>query len=115
MLISVTQAASKLGVAQRTIYDLAAPAGPIPCHRIGRRILFSPDDLTEYLQSCRYTEIKREVATFLNSTDKLKVSESALENYFRKRGRAPKLTPTAAKNRPDSTPLQLVSKSQRTA
>jgi len=44
-MLSVTEAAKRLGVSARTVYDLAAPAGPIPCHRIGRRIVFSDDDL----------------------------------------------------------------------
>src|SRR5690606_29593071 len=68
VMLSVAEAAKRLGVSPRTVYDLAAPAGPIPCHRIGRRIVFSQEDLTEYLQQCRYTEIKKEVATFLSST-----------------------------------------------
>lgn len=114
-MLSVTEAAKRLGVASRTVYDLAAPAGPIPCHRIGRRIVFSEDDLEEYIQSCRYTEIKREVATFLSSTVALKAEGSALERYFRKHGRVPKLTPTTAKSQAVSTPLRLVSKNQRTA
>lgn len=108
-MLSVIEAAKRLGVSTRTVYDLAAPAGPIPCHRIGRRVLFSEEDIQEYLQSCRYTEIKREVASFLNSTVSLKASGSGLESYFRKRGREPKLTPTIDKKRPGSTPLQLVS------
>ncbi|MFT0547817.1 helix-turn-helix domain-containing protein [Allopusillimonas ginsengisoli] len=114
MLISVEQAARQLGIARRTVYDLAAPGGPIPCHRIGRRILFSSEDITEYLQSCRYTETKRAVASFLNSTGKLKVTGSGLESYFRKRGRVPKLTPTTGKNPPASTPLQPASSVQPT-
>src|SRR5690606_19723428 len=102
-MLSVIEAAKRLGVSTRTVYDLAAPAGPIPCHRIGRRVLFSEEDIQEYLQACRSTEIKREVASFVNSTVSLKASGSGLESYFRKRGRAPKLTPTTAKNRPGST------------
>ncbi|NYT26201.1 helix-turn-helix domain-containing protein [Alcaligenaceae bacterium] len=113
-MLSVIEAAKRLGVSPRTVYDLAAPSGPIPCHRIGRRIVFSTEDLTEYLHQCRYTEIKREVATFLSSTVSLRASGSGLENYFRKRGREPKLTPTTAKNRRDSTPLQLVSNGKNT-
>ncbi|MFC3338765.1 helix-turn-helix domain-containing protein [Paracandidimonas soli] len=108
-MLSVIEASKRLGVSPRTVYDLAAPAGPIPCHRIGRRIIFAEEDIQEYLRSCRYTEIKREVASFLNSTVSLRASGSGLESYFRKRGREPKLTPTTDKKRPDSTPLQLVS------
>lgn len=108
-MLSVPEAARELGVSPRTVYDLAAPGGPIPCHRVGRRILFSPEDLSEYLQSCRYTETKRAVASSLNSTVSLKGSGSALEKLFQSRGVKPKLTPTTVRSRPDSTRLQLVS------
>ncbi len=108
-MLNVAETAAALGVAQRTVYDLAAPGGPIPCHRIGRRILFSREDLAEYLASCRYTEIKRVVASSLSSTVSLKGNECALEKLFQSRGVKPKLTPTTAKSRRASTPLQLVS------
>lgn len=96
-LLSVTQAATELGVSPRTVYGLAAPGGPIPCHRIGRRVLFQAQDIQNYLQACRFTQIKRAVVSSLSSTASLKVSESGLENYFRKRGLKPKLTPTTVK------------------
>ncbi|AZW14254.1 hypothetical protein CS344_20305 [Bordetella bronchiseptica] len=112
-MLSADEAASVLGVAKRTVYDLAAPAGPIPCHRIGRRLLFSREDLAEYLTSCRFTETKRAVASYLNSTVSLKASESGLESYFRRRGHEPRLTPTTGKNVHDSTPLRLVSSGRR--
>ena len=34
--LNASQAAMLLGVSARQVYDLAAPAGPIPCTRIGR-------------------------------------------------------------------------------
>lgn len=108
-MLSVLEAARHLGVSPRTVYDLAAPGGPIPCHRVGRRILFSPEDLAEYLQSCRYSETKRTVASSLNSTASLKGNGSALEKLFQSRGVKPKLTPTNAKSRRDCTRLPLVS------
>src|SRR3546814_4688023 len=102
-MLSVEQAAQRMGVSRRTVYDLAAPAGPIPATRIGRRVLFSEVDIQEYLASCRHTEIKREVATFLNSTARLKASESALQSYFQERGRKPKLTPDRKSTRLNSS------------
>ena len=39
--MNIKQAAQVLGVSGRMVYTLAAPAGPIPCHRIGRRIISS--------------------------------------------------------------------------
>ena len=32
---------------------LAAPGGPIPCTRIGKRIIFDMPDILEFKQSCR--------------------------------------------------------------
>ncbi|AZY49722.1 helix-turn-helix domain-containing protein [Bordetella avium] len=108
-MLSVAEAAAVLCVAQRTVYDLAAPGGPIPCHRFGRRILFTKEDLTEYIASCRYIETKRAVVSSLSSTAPLKASESALPSFFRSRGVVPRQTPTTAKKPRASTPLQLVS------
>ncbi|UMU20462.1 helix-turn-helix domain-containing protein [Herbaspirillum seropedicae] len=102
-LIGVSAAADALGVSSRHIYDLAAPAGPIPCYRIGRRILFKPADLHSYLESCRYTVIKKEVISSLNLTAGLKVSGSGLENTFRKLGINPRRTPSTVKNQRVST------------
>src|SRR3546814_5392632 len=61
-------AAAFLGVSLRQVYDLAAPHGPIPCYRTGRRITFDRADLVEYRQKCRSTEIKCAVNISLNST-----------------------------------------------
>jgi hypothetical protein len=61
--IQPSAAAIILGVSKRQIYDLAAPGGPIPCFRIGKRIVFDAKDLQEYKESCRHTEIKTRVAT----------------------------------------------------
>lgn len=102
-LISVAEAAKELGVSARTVYTLAAPGGPIPCHRIGARILFSPDDLQQYLQSCRHTEIKRAVAKYSSSTVSPTGGRSELERYFREQGLNPRLTPTSGRRSPDTT------------
>ncbi|WP_112076794.1 helix-turn-helix domain-containing protein [Herbaspirillum rubrisubalbicans] len=101
-LIGVASAAATLCVSPRHVYDLAAPAGPIPCYRIGRRILFNRNDLFSYLESCRYTATKKEVISSLNSTAALKARGSGLENTFRKLGISPRLTPSTGKNQPVS-------------
>lgn len=53
--MNATQAADVLGVSARQVYALAAPAGPIPCTRIGKRIIFDMADILEFKQSCRST------------------------------------------------------------
>lgn len=108
-MLNVAETAAVLGVAQRTVYDLAAPGGPMPCHRIGRRILFTQEDLAEYIASCRYTETKRAIASSWSSTVPLKASASALQSFSQSREVAPRQTPTTAKSPRGSTPLQLVS------
>ncbi len=102
--VSPKEAAAYLGVSLRLVYDLAAPHGPIPCYRHGRRIAFNSDDLISYKSSCRSTEIKRAVVSSLNSTVSLAASESALESCFQKLGVKPRLTPTIGRNQPASTP-----------
>ena len=50
--MNVKDAANLLGVSPGKVYALAAPGGPIPCHRIGKRIIFDRSDVLEYQQSC---------------------------------------------------------------
>lgn len=44
-------AADYTGLSRRTLVDLAAPKGPIPVVRVGRRCLFRISDLEEFLAS----------------------------------------------------------------
>ncbi|MBR8656736.1 helix-turn-helix domain-containing protein [Achromobacter sp. Marseille-Q0513] len=101
--ISALEAARLLGVSPRHVYDLAAPDGPIPCYRVGRRISFELTDLLEYRQSCRSIATQNAVSTSLNSTARLKVRESALVAVFRKHGLEPRPTPSTARNPHGST------------
>ena len=47
-LLPTRDAAHVLAVSQRTLWGLTAPRGPIPCVRIGRRVLYSPADLQAF-------------------------------------------------------------------
>jgi len=91
-MISAAAAAEALGVSTRTIYDLAAPAGPIPCYRIGRRLVFALADVLAFQATCRHTQRKLE-ARPVASAPRLKVAdpESGLLATFRKLGVKPKL------------------------
>lgn len=57
--MNAAQAAALLGVSPRAVYDLAAPGGPIPCVRIGRRVVFEEADVLEFKATCRSTETAR--------------------------------------------------------
>lgn len=96
--MNAQQAAEFLQVSKRYVYTLAAPDGPIPCLRIGRKVIFDETDLMEFKLSCRSTETKKEAATFSSSRAVSMGAESALQKLFRKRGLEPKLTPTTGKN-----------------
>lgn len=51
VLVSVREAASMLGgISQRNLWSLTTPRGPIPCVRLGRRVLYRPADLAHYVE-----------------------------------------------------------------
>ncbi|TEA78686.1 DNA-binding protein [Allopusillimonas ginsengisoli] len=101
--IPPAQAARLLGISRSKVYTLAAPEGPIPCVRIGRRVIFEMSDLMEYREKCRSIETKATVVSSLNSTARLKTSVSELESVFQKLGVKPKRTPSIARSQRDST------------
>jgi excisionase family DNA binding protein len=84
--ISASDAAEILGVSTRQVYDLAAPAGPLPCYRIGGRIVFERTEVEAYFQSCRCVQTPRQTPTRLTSTRIPGRGESALEKTFREMG-----------------------------
>jgi len=53
LTLRVREAAEALGICERTLYQLTAPRGPIPCVRIGRgkrkTVLYSVDVLREWV------------------------------------------------------------------
>ena len=57
MMITAEEVAEILGTSRGAVYDLAAPKGPIPCVRMGRRcIRFNHDDVQAYIEACRCTQ-----------------------------------------------------------
>ena len=49
ILVSVREAASMLGgISLRNLWSLTAPRGPIPCVKLGKRVLYRPADLANY-------------------------------------------------------------------
>ncbi|WP_428983794.1 helix-turn-helix domain-containing protein [Rhodoferax mekongensis] len=55
--MSVIEASEFLGVSPRMVYQLAAPNGPIPCYRIGKRIVFDAKDVQDYKANCRFEHV----------------------------------------------------------
>ncbi|HIQ20249.1 MAG TPA: DNA-binding protein [Planctomycetes bacterium] len=52
-MISITEAAQMLGISPRHLWSLTSPRGPIPCVRLGRRVLYSVHDLRNFLRSAK--------------------------------------------------------------
>lgn len=86
-----------LGISRGALYDLAAPKGPIPCVRFGRRcIRFNPEDIQAHIEACRHTQVQMPSirdAAVRRPAVKLRVSEPL--NCFERLGLKvkPKLKP----------------------
>lgn len=107
-MLTVQEAADLLRIHKRTMYDLAAPNGPIPCYRMGRTVRFDQSDIEQYQQSCRYTSTRQQLAGAARLTASSPDEESGLQSYFRKAGLEIKPKPTSKKKHIDSSRLQLV-------
>ncbi len=49
LLLSRDEAAVAIGLSVRELDDLTSPRGPIRCVRVGRRVLYSPDALRQWI------------------------------------------------------------------
>ena len=59
LLLSVREAAYQLGVSPRHLFSLTAPRGPIPAIRLGKRVMYRPQDLEAFLQQAAQKELER--------------------------------------------------------
>ena len=59
LLLSVREAAYQLGVSPRHLFSLTAPRGPIPAIRLGKRVMYRPQDLEAFLQRAAQRELER--------------------------------------------------------
>ena len=51
LVMSVSEAAEALGISERTLWQNTAPRGGIPVVKVGRRVLYDPQDLRVWLNS----------------------------------------------------------------
>jgi excisionase family DNA binding protein len=58
-LLSAKEAASALGISTRHLFALTRPRGPIPAVRLGKRVLYRPQDLEAFLQRAVQNELER--------------------------------------------------------
>lgn len=56
-MITADEVAKLLGISRGAVYDLAAPKGPIPCVRFGRRcVRFNRVDMLTHIEACRHIQ-----------------------------------------------------------
>jgi len=60
--MTVTEAARKIGISTSKLYQLVA-ARRIAHYRVGGKIVFSEDDITSFLASCRVPKVTTSVAS----------------------------------------------------
>lgn len=89
-MITADEVAKILGVSRGAVYDLAAPKGPIPCVRLGRRcVRFNLADVETHIQKCTHTQADTLFSVKV-STKAFKVTVSEPQNCFQKLGIVPK-------------------------
>ncbi|MGB4727383.1 MAG: helix-turn-helix domain-containing protein [Thermogutta sp.] len=49
LLLNVREAAYRLGISTRHLWNLTAPRGPIPVVRLGRKVFYRPQDLEAFV------------------------------------------------------------------
>lgn len=91
--MNAAQAASMLGVSARHVYDLAAPAGPIPCTRIGRRVVFDEADILQFKAKCRCAAAASPARAAFRPAVAPAGARPLLQAVFRRLGIKPKLKP----------------------
>jgi len=52
-LLTVREAASFLGLSERTVWEITGPRGDLPAIRIGRSVRYSRADLSDYIDRHR--------------------------------------------------------------
>jgi putative molybdopterin biosynthesis protein len=105
-LMTAAEAAQRLRLSARKVYELAA-SGEIACHRFGGAVRFDPTDLDAYKTKCRSPAITR-AAGSTSLTRSLRESESDLTSYFQKARPGKKPPSTTSAKRRNSGTLQLV-------
>ena len=53
LLLHAREAAAALSVCEKTLWSMTEPRGDLPCVRIGRRVLYSVDDLRRWIDQKR--------------------------------------------------------------
>ena len=49
LTLTVREAAEALSISERLLWSMTAPRGPIPCFKLGRRVLYPVASLEEFI------------------------------------------------------------------
>lgn len=50
LLLNARETAEALSICEKTLWSVTEPRGDLPCVRIRRRVLYSVDDLRQYIE-----------------------------------------------------------------
>lgn len=104
--LNTQQAAEFLNVGKREIYNMAFPRGPIPVHKLGKRLTrFAVTNLKACVISCRYDAFEIKSVSVSNSKRRSMDSGSVLQNFFVWPGLKSKLTSSTKPNQSGSRSL----------
>lgn len=104
-MIDADEVAKILGISRGAVYDLAAPRGPLPCARFGRRcIRFNAEDVEAFKNQCMVDQARPKLDLKLpRPTVRLEIEvPGERKNCFQRRGipTKPKLS-SKRKQKPD--------------
>lgn len=86
-MITAEDVAKMLGISRGAVYDLAAPKGPIPCVRLGRRCMrFNRADIEAHILACTYTTAAPKLNLKMSTRPVVKLQVSNPLNCFEKLG-----------------------------
>lgn len=55
LLVTPREAAERLSISERKLWDMAMPRGPLPCVRIARSVRYAVADLDQFVAQMRTT------------------------------------------------------------
>ena len=55
LLLTAREAAAALSVCEKTLWSITEPRGDLPCVHVGRRVLYSVDDLRRWIDRKKTT------------------------------------------------------------
>ncbi|WP_426196213.1 helix-turn-helix transcriptional regulator [Massilia sp. DWR3-1-1] len=85
--ITAEEVAEMLCISRGAVYDLAAPKGPIPCVRLGRRLIrFKVADVLAHIVACTHSQAAPRINLKMSTRPVVKLQVSNPLNCFERLG-----------------------------